>query len=88
MLGIFQTIYHQGAGKTSLIHMRGVEFTHSNTCCTFDLFLNDSCMYRYLYEHRGGGGGGVNSAEPSQPRKSFLNKITGLLLTTKKRPNG
>ena len=31
------SIYHQRAGKTSLLHMRGVDFTHFNTCCTFKL---------------------------------------------------
>ena len=30
------SIYHQRAGKTSLFHMRGVDFTHFNTC-TFNL---------------------------------------------------
>ena len=27
------SMYHQGAGKTSVFHMRGVDFTHFNTCC-------------------------------------------------------
>ena len=31
----FYSIYHQGAGKTSLFYGRGVDFTHFNTCCTF-----------------------------------------------------
>ena len=30
-------IYHQQEGKTSLFHMRGVDFTHFNTCCTFNI---------------------------------------------------
>ena len=29
------SIYHQRAGKTSLLHLRGVDFMHFNTCCTF-----------------------------------------------------
>ena len=28
-------IYNQRADKTSPFHMRGVDFTHVNTCCTF-----------------------------------------------------
>ena len=31
------SIYHQRAGKTSLFHMRGVDFTHFNTYCTFNI---------------------------------------------------
>ena len=27
------SIYHQRAGKTSLFHMRGVDFTYFKTCC-------------------------------------------------------
>ena len=34
---ILYSIYHQCAGKTSLFYMRGVDFTHFNTCCTFKL---------------------------------------------------
>ena len=30
------SIYHQQAGKTSLFHMRGVDFTYFKTCCTFN----------------------------------------------------
>ena len=29
------SIYHPRAGKSSLFHMRGVDFTHFNTCYTF-----------------------------------------------------
>ena len=29
------SIYHQRTGKTSLFHMRGVDFTHFKTGCTF-----------------------------------------------------
>ena len=32
---IFVFIYHQRTGKTRLCHMRVVDFTHFNTCCTF-----------------------------------------------------
>ena len=28
-------VYHQRARKTSLCHMRGVDYTNCNTCCTF-----------------------------------------------------
>ena len=33
--------YHQRAGKSqaSLFHMRGVDFTHFDTCCTFNTIL-------------------------------------------------
>ena len=34
-VAILDPIYHQRAGKTSLFHMREVDFTHINTCCTF-----------------------------------------------------
>ena len=27
------SMYHQRTGETSLFHMRGVDFTHFNTCC-------------------------------------------------------
>ena len=37
------SIYHQRAGRTSLFHMRGVDFTHFNTCCTFNC-LNILCL--------------------------------------------
>ena len=30
------SIYHQRADKTNLFHMRGANFTHFNTCCTFN----------------------------------------------------
>ena len=30
------SIYHQRAGKANLFHMRGVDFTHFNTCCPFN----------------------------------------------------
>ena len=30
----FVFIFHQRAGNTSLFHMRGVDFTHFNICCT------------------------------------------------------
>ena len=33
-------IYHQRAGKTSLFHMRGVDFKHFNTCCTFNSIVS------------------------------------------------
>ena len=33
------SIYHQRAGKTNLFHMRGVDFIHFNTCCTFNNFV-------------------------------------------------
>ena len=32
----FNSIFHQRAGKTGLFHMRGVNCTHFNTCCTFN----------------------------------------------------
>ena len=40
--------YYQRAGKTSLFHMRGVDFTHVNTCCTF------KTTYFYCLRSRGG----------------------------------
>ena len=33
------SMYHQGAGKISLFHMRGIAFKHFNTCCTFNLLF-------------------------------------------------
>ena len=37
------SIYHHRTGKTSLFHMRGVDFTHFNTGCTFKHFLFPTC---------------------------------------------
>ena len=31
------SIYHQRTGKTSFFHMRGVDITHFNACCTFNI---------------------------------------------------
>ena len=37
------SIYHQRAGKTNLFHVRAVDFTHFNTCCTFNF-----CCFKSL----------------------------------------
>ena len=38
------------AGKTSLFHMKGVDFTHFNICCTFNVLLGsvDYIFNRYV----------------------------------------
>ena len=40
------SIYHQRAGKTSLFHVRGIDFTHFNTCCTFKYALIFQCSIK------------------------------------------
>ena len=43
------SIYHQRAGKTSLFHMRGVDFTHFNASCTSKLFMSGNVVCLHYY---------------------------------------
>ena len=43
------SIYQQRAGQTNLFHIRGVDFTHFNTCCTFKFIEFDGVITQSRY---------------------------------------